>query len=182
MNKEDIIQTVENWVEKVVVGLNFCPFAQREMARNRVRFAVSEAQDWDWLVRDLEAELALLVSDESVETTLLIHPGVLQDFYDYNDFLDVAHGLLIEQELEGVIQIASFHPDYRFADTLPGDVENYTNKSPYPMLHLIREASLEEAIANYPDVDLIPDRNIAKAEALGAENMKALLQACFVKT
>lgn len=182
METTDIQKTVANWVENVVVGLNLCPFAKREVTKNRVRYAASEADDWDTLVGDLESELSLLMSDASIETTLLIHPRVLQDFYEYNLFLDVANGVLIEQALDGVIQIASFHPDYQFADTDPGDVENYTNKSPYPMLHLIREDSLEAAIANHPDSDSIPEQNIEKVEALGREKMKALLQSCFVRT
>jgi len=105
---------------------------------------------------------------------------VLHEFFEYNQFLDAANGLLLQMELDGIIQIAGFHPDYQFAGTEPGDVENYTNKSPYPMLHLIREESLEAAISNYPDSDLIPEKNIEKVEGLGREKMTALLHACFV--
>lgn len=166
-------------MESVVVDLNLCPFAKRELVKNRVRFYVSEATTEEQLLSDLQAELELLSSDETIETTLLIHPEVLQDFYDYNQFLDYVDDLLEQLELEGIYQVASFHPDYQFGGTEPDDVENYTNKSPYPMLHLIRESSLEKAIASYPDPDKIPERNIELLETMGREKMKALLQACF---
>ncbi|MBL4608982.1 MAG: DUF1415 domain-containing protein [Pseudomonadales bacterium] len=172
---------VANWVETVVVGLNLCPFAKQEVVKNRLRYSLSDAEDWDALISSLKSELLLLVSDKTIETTLLIHPKVLQDFFEYNQFLETANTLLLQLELEGLIQIASFHPDYQFAGTEPGDAENYTNKSPFPMLHLIREESLEKAILNYPDSDLIPEKNIEKVQDLGRKKMAALLQACFVK-
>ena len=128
---------------------------------------------------DLQAELELLDSEEGVETTLLIHPGVLQDFYEYNQFLNYTDSLLAQMGLEGVYQIASFHPDYQFAGSGPDDVENYTNRSPYPMLHLIREDSLERAIASYPDSDQIPGRNMELLKSLGRDKVQALLQACY---
>ena len=166
-------------METLVVGLNFCPFAKRELVQNRVRFSVSDAVTEEQLLVDLQAELELLSSDEAVETTLLIHPKVLQDFYDYNQFLSRADNLLAQIGLVGVYQIASFHPDYQFGGTEPDDVENYTNRSPYPMLHLIREESLERAIANYPDSDRIPERNIALLKSLGRDKIQALLEVCF---
>jgi hypothetical protein len=126
----------------------------------------------------LQAELELLNTDPSVETTLLIHPGVLQDFYDYNRFLGYADSLLVEMGLEGIYQIASFHPDYQFDGTKPDDAENYTNRSPHPMLHLIREASLERVIADY-QVDQIPVRNIAIMNGLGQDKLRALLRSCL---
>ena len=162
-----------------MIGLNLCPFAKRELLQNRVRFSVTEATTEEQLLVDLQAELELLNSDEAVETTLLIHPEVLQNFYDYNQFLNYADNLLVQMELEGVYQIASFHPDYQFSGTGPDDVENYTNRSPYPMLHLIREESLEQAIANYPDPDQIPVRNVELLKSMGREKMQVLLQACF---
>ncbi|MCP3867900.1 MAG: DUF1415 domain-containing protein [Gammaproteobacteria bacterium] len=179
MKHEEIIGPVRHWVETLVVGLNLCPFAKRELVRNRVRYAVTEAQTEKQLLVDLQAELELLSGDEGIETTLLIHPEVLQAFYDYNQFLSDADDLLIQLELDGVYQIASFHPDYQFGGTEPDDAENYTNKSPFPMLHLIREESLERAIAGYPDSDLIPEQNIEQLNSLGQDKMKALLQACF---
>ncbi|HEY9052376.1 MAG TPA: DUF1415 domain-containing protein [Gammaproteobacteria bacterium] len=179
MDNEKIIKPVRHWVKSVVVGLNLCPFAKRELVRNRVRFSVTEAVTEEQLLEALQTELELLNNDETIETTLLIHPDVLQDFYDYNQFLDYVDDLLDQLELDGIYQVASFHPDYQFGGTEPDDVENYTNKSPYPMLHLIRESSLEQAIATYPDSDKIPERNIALLETMGREKMKALLQACF---
>ena len=179
MKHEDIIKPVRNWVETVVIGLNLCPFAKRELVRNRVRFSVTEALTEEQLLEDLQAELELLNNDETIETTLLIHPDVLQDFYDYNQFLNYVDDLLGQLELDGIYQVASFHPKYQFGGTEPDDVENYTNKSPYPMLHLIRESSLEQAIATYPDSDKIPERNIELLETMGREKMSALLQACF---
>lgn len=178
MNQQTVIQATRQWVESVVIDLNLCPFARRELVNNRVRFAATEAQTPDALLDDLQQELLKLVDDDSIETTLLVHPAVLHDFHDYNDFLAVADGLVEILELEGVIQVASFHPDYQFAGTAADAAENYTNRSPYPMLHLLREASLEKAIATYPDTDAIPQRNIKRVEALGQDAMKALLAAC----
>jgi len=176
---EKIIGPVRYWVESLVIDLNLCPFAKRELVKNRVRFSVTEAVTEEQLLMDLQAELELLDSDETVETTLLIHPKVLQEFYDYNQFLSCADSLLAQMGLNGVYQIASFHPHYQFGGTAPDDVENYTNRSPYPMLHLIREESLERGIANYPDVDQIPERNIELVNSLGRDKMQALLLACF---
>jgi len=176
---EKIIRPVRHWVEGLVVGLNLCPFAKRELVKNRVRFSLTEAVTEEQLLVDLQAELELLNSNEAVETTLLIHPRVLQEFYDYNQFLSNADSLVAQMGLNGVYQIASFHPDYQFAGTEPDDVENYTNRSPYPMLHLIREESLERVIANYPDSGQIPEHNIELLKSLGRDKMQTLLQACF---
>jgi len=163
----------------VVVGFNLCPFAKRELVKNRVRFVVTKAKTEEHLLIALQAELELLNREPSVETTLLVHPNVLHDFDDYNQFLNDADALLVQTNLEAVYQIASFHPDYQFAGTEAGDVENYTNKSPYPMLHLLREASVERAIGNYPDVDKIPARNTELMNTVGEDKLKKLLQACF---
>lgn len=176
VESDPIAESVKKWVEDMVVGLNLCPFAKRELLAGRVRFFVSGAETEEQLLMDLHSELNLLNEGPDVGTTLLIHPGVLQHFDDYNQFLDYAEGLLIELKLEGVYQIASFHPDYQFAETGPDDVENYTNRSPYPILHLIREQSLERAVANYPNPEQIPERNIALLQELGIEKIKALLQ------
>ncbi|MEX2476553.1 DUF1415 domain-containing protein [Marinobacter sp.] len=182
MDEIGIINATQKWVEDVVVGYNLCPFAKRELVRNRVRFVVSDAQTEDELLQSLHAELQRLDDEPDVETTLLIHPGVLQAFDAYNEFLDAADGLLSYLDMEGVYQIASFHPDYQFADTEPGSAENYTNRSPFPMLHLLREASLEAAIDSYPDVDDIPQRNIELMDKLGEEKMRNTLAACFGKS
>ncbi|HET8801084.1 MAG TPA: DUF1415 domain-containing protein [Marinobacter sp.] len=178
MGETEIISATRKWVEEVVVGYNLCPFAKRELVRNRVRFVVSEAETEDELLQALHSELQRLEDEPEVETTLLIHPGVLQEFGPYNEFLDAADGLLSYLDMEGVYQIASFHPDYQFAGTEPDAAENYTNRSPFPMLHLLREASLEAAIDGYPDVDGIPQRNIELMEQLGAEKMRSILRAC----
>ena len=179
VHDEETVRPVRLWVETLVVGMNLCPFAKREMVKNRVRFATTKSTTQEQLLVALQAELELLNSDPSVETTLLIHANVLQDFQDYNRFLGYADSLLVEMELEGIYQIASFHPDYQFDDTMPDDAENYTNRSPYPMLHLIREASLERVIADYPEVDQIPARNIALMNELGHDKLQALLRSCL---
>ena len=173
------MNSVRHWLEQTVIGLNLCPFAKREFDKDRVRFSMSDASSEEQLLSSLITELELLNKDESIETTLLIHPGVLQNFYDYNDFLDVADGLLIELNLEGIYQIASFHPDYQFAETDYDDVENFTNRSPYPLLHIIREHTLELAIAGYPNADGIPERNITLLKEMGKDKMQALFKSYF---
>jgi hypothetical protein len=179
VKKAEIISATRKWVEDVVVGYNLCPFAKRELVRDRVRFVVSEAETEDELLQAVHAELQRLEDDPNIETTLLVHPNVLQDFPAYNEFLDATDGLLAYMNLEGIYQIASFHPDYQFEGTEPEAAENYTNRSPYPMFHLIREASLEAVINNYPDVDGIPDRNIALMNEFGAEKMRRILDNCI---
>jgi len=176
---ERMVQTVRQWVETLVVGMNLCPFAKREMVNDRVRFATTTSITEEQLLIALQTELELLNTDTSVETTLLIHSRVLQDFFDYNQFLSYADSLLVEMGLKGIYQIASFHPDYQFDGTNPDDAENYTNRSPYPMLHLIREASLERAIADYPEIDQIPVRNIALMNGIGQHKLHALLKSCL---
>ena len=179
MNNNNIISSVRRWLEEAVIGLNLCPFAKRELVNDRIRFSMSDATSEEQLLSSLITELELLNKDDSIETTLLIHPGVLQNFYDYNEFLDVADGLLIEMDLEGIYQIASFHPDYQFADTDFDDVENFSNRSPYPLLHIIREESLELAIAGYPNADGIPERNIALLKEMGKDKMQAMFKSYF---
>jgi len=175
-NDEEIILSVRQWVNAFVVELNLCPFAKYEMLNNRVRFATTKAITEDQLLLSLRDELAFLKGNSSVETTLLIHANALQDFYQYNQFLSYADNLLLEMGLEGIFQVASFHPDYQFGGTSPDDAENYTNRSPYPMLHLIREASIERAVAEYPNVDEIPTRNVALMNRLGRDRLKALFE------
>lgn len=169
------VESVRQWVETVVVGLNLCPFAKHELLNNRVRFCLSEAISQPQLLSDLRTELELLNKKESIETTLLIHPLVLEDFYEYNQFLNDAEFLVLELKLEGIYQIASFHPHYQFAGSEPDDIENYSNRSPYPMLHLIREKSLEQAIKNYPDTKKIPQQNIKTLSSIGLKGIKNLL-------
>lgn len=179
MDNDSIIAAVRQWVEQLVIGYNLCPFAKRELVRDRVRFFVSQAQDEEQLLVDLENELTLLGEEEGIETTLLITPQVLQDFFDFNQFLGRADQRVAQLKFKGVFQIANFHPDYQFFGTEPDDAENYTNKSPYPVLHLLREVSLDQAIENYPDAESIPDRNIEQLEQMGSDQLRRLLEDCF---
>ena len=174
-----ITASVRHWVESVVVDLNLCPFAGRELRQERIRFVVTSSTSEAELLASLQAELEWLDTHPAIETTLLIHPQVLQDFDDYNQFLETADDLLNALGVDGMYQLASFHPHYQFAETATDDVENYTNRSPYPMLHLLREQSLERSIASYPDTDQIPLRNIALMKRLGVARLKQLLRACF---
>lgn len=176
-NNEKIIHSVKCWVEQFVIGLNLCPFAKREIVKNRVRFNVCNASTENKLTKHLTQELHLLANTPTIETSLLIHPNVLTNFYTYNAFLSVADDLIAKLGYEGVFQIASFHPDYQFAGTRKNSVENYTNRSPYPLLHILREASLQSAIENYPDVSDIPQNNIALMQSLSAQTLKKQLKA-----
>jgi len=176
VHDEKVVRSTRLWVETLVVGMNLCPFAKREMVNDRVRFATTASTTEEQLLMALQTELELLNADPSIETTLLIHSAVLQDFDGYNVFLNYADSLLVEMGLEGVYQIASFHPNYQFDGTEPDDAENYTNRSPYPMLHLIREASLERVIEDYPEVDQIPVRNVALMNDMGQDKLQTLLK------
>ncbi|MEP6886210.1 MAG: DUF1415 domain-containing protein [Gammaproteobacteria bacterium] len=161
--------STRRWLERSVIGLNLCPFAESVYRGGRLRIHVSEQRTACLLLEDLRAELAGLQSADPAlcETTLLIHPWVLADFIEYNDFLEVCEATIAELDLEGELQVASFHPQYQFAGTQSEDIENYTNRSPYPMLHLLREASIEQAIAALPDTDEIYRRNIRTLRDLG---------------
>ena len=178
MTHSQTIASARQWVETVVVGLKLCPFANRVLEDGQVRFAVTDAENEAELLVALRSELNLLTRDAAVETTLLIHPQTLLDFYDFNDFLQIADDLLTDLALQGIVQIASFHPDYQFGGTAPDDVQNYTNRSPNPMLHLIREDSLARAIGAYPDVAQIPTRNVALMQSMGSAKARALLARC----
>jgi len=166
---EYVIATTQRWLERVVIGLNLCPFARAVFARNQIRYIVSSADSQDLLLADLSSALSELQASDSerIDTVLLIHPHVLQDFFDYNQFLEQTDAALDELDLRGEIQIASFHPLYQFAGTAPDDIENCTNRSPYPMLHLLREHSVERAVAAYPDTAKIFERNIETLRELG---------------
>ena len=169
MTAEEIIAATRRWLERSVIGLNLCPFAESVYRGNRVRFRVSEQTSASGLLQDLRSELTGLhaADPQHCETVLLIHPLVLADFVEYNDFLDVCEATVAELGLEGELQVASFHPDYRFAGTQSEDIENYTNRSPFPMLHLLREASVERAVAAVPDPQEIYRRNIRTLRDLG---------------
>jgi hypothetical protein len=173
-----ILAATRRWVERAVIGLNLCPFARAPFVRGRLHFRISQARGTDDLRADLREELgALHTADPGVrETTLLIHPHVLTDFLEYNDFLYAADAELLALGLEGDLQIASFHPEYRFADTAADDVENFTNRSPYPMLHLLRESSIDIAVEAMTDTDEIYRRNIRTLRRLGADGWHALLR------
>ncbi|WP_426416759.1 DUF1415 domain-containing protein [Aestuariirhabdus sp. LZHN29] len=166
-----------NWVERVVVGLNFCPFAKREFMQERIHYRVMES-DADTALLSMLNECQRLDEEPEIETTLLIFNDSLQDFDDFLVLVDIATELLREQGYEGIYQLATFHPDYRFAGCPPDDPANYTNRSPYPMLHLIREASLTRVLANHPDPDSIPDTNIEKAREMGLGKLQSLLAGC----
>ena len=170
-----IADTVE-WLEKAVIGLNLCPFAKAVHVKAQIRYVVSAATTPEALLQDLVQELELLAeaSPEKIETTLLVHPQVLGDFMDYNDFLDVADAAVEELQLDGILQVASFHPDYQFDETHIDDIENYSNRAPYPTLHLLREDSIDAAVAAFPDAGDIYERNIETLKALGQAGWKRL--------
>ncbi|MBI3369923.1 MAG: DUF1415 domain-containing protein [Burkholderiales bacterium] len=177
---EHVVAHTRAWVERAVIGLNLCPFAKAVEVKALMRYAVSAATDAAALRADLLAELQTLAASDpaQLETTLLIHPHVLGDFADFNDFLDIADALLVDLDLDGVIQIASFHPRYRFAGTEADDVGNATNRSPYPTLHLLREDSIARAVAAFPEAEAIYDTNVATLNALGAAGWDSLQQQC----
>jgi hypothetical protein len=168
------------WVDRAVIGLQLCPFAKAPQVRGQVRYVASEAVDADALLSDLVDELKLLAAapPERIETTLLVHPRVFSQFEDHNDFLEIAEAALAALDLEGVVQIASFHPEYRFAASEPHDIANATNRSPHPTLHLLREESIERALATFADPDSIFETNIATMERLGPEGWAALRRRC----
>ncbi len=171
-----MIAATRRWIEKAVIGLDLCPFAKAVYVREQIRFRVSAAATPENLLDDLLEELELLAKADPAETdtTLLIHPHVLEDFDDYNDFLGAADAALAGLGLTGTIQVASFHPAYQFAGTQPDDVENCTNRSPYPLLHLLREASVERAVAAFPDPARIFEKNMETLRRLGHEGWQRL--------
>ncbi len=176
VNKEEVIDAMRQWLEKAVIGLNLCPFAKSVYVKNQVRFVVSEARHLDGFLEDLDRELDLLAAADpsEIDTTLLIHPTLLPDFHDFNDFTVIAEAAVEDHGLEGVLQVASFHPAFQFADTEPDDIGNYTNRAPFPTLHLIREESLSRAVAAYPDAEAIYGRNIETLTKLGIAGWRAL--------
>lgn len=176
LDHDTIIADTQTWLTRAVIGLNLCPFAKAVHVKNQIRYRVSDANTPEALLEDLIAELCILrdADPEEIDTSLLVHPGVLTDFMDFNDFLDVVDAAVAELDLEGMIQVASFHPDYQFDGTEPDDIDNYSNRSPYPTLHLIRESSLEQAVAAIPDPQDIYEANIATLRKLGHEGWKKL--------
>jgi hypothetical protein len=176
MSEEEILAATRHWLEKAVIGLNLCPFAKAVYVKNQVRLVVSRARHADDLLEELDRELDLLVATpaEEIDTTLLIHATLFEDFLDFNDFLEVADGVVEEHALEGVIQLASFHPRFQFDGTEPDDISNYTNRAPFAMLHLLREASVEKAVEAFPEAEAIFEENIKTLEKLGHAGWKAL--------
>jgi len=177
LSATDPIADTRRWLEKAVIGLNLCPFAKAVYVKQQVRFVLSDATTPEALLEQLAEELVLLrdTPAEQIDTTLIVHPQVLGDFLDYNDFLDNADAAVEALDLQGILQVASFHPRYQFAGTAPDDVSNYTNRAPYPTLHLLREDSVERAVAAFPDPDVIIERNIATLDELGVEGWNKLL-------
>ncbi len=164
------VRETRAWVNHAVIGLNLCPFAKAVEARDLIRYVATDAAEPESLLAALREELALLAASapDRVETTLLIHPRVLADFLEFNEFLGGAEALVEEMGLAGVIQVASFHPEYQFAGTEPDDVTNATNRSPYPTLHLLREESIERAVESFPDPDSIYRANIETLRRIGS--------------
>jgi hypothetical protein len=176
IDHDAVIEATRNWVDKAVIGLNLCPFAKAVYVKEQIRYVVSDAETPEELLEQLMDELQYLSDTpaEKVDTTLIIHPNVLNDFEDYNEFLDVADAAVEDMQLDGEIQVASFHPDYQFADTDKNDIGNYTNRSPYPTLHLLREDSIDRAVEAFPEAEDIFEKNIETMEKLGHEGWDKL--------
>jgi hypothetical protein len=173
-DEEAIVAATRHWLVRAVIGLNLCPFAKAVHAKDQIRYVVSEARDVEAMLEVLEAELRRLIDadPDCVDTTLLILPHAFADFLDFNDAVFFAERLLAQMRLEGELQIASFHPNYQFAETQPDDIENYTNRAPYPILHLLRESSVERATQAFPDAADIYERNQATLRRLGHEGWR----------
>jgi hypothetical protein len=180
IDAEAVTAETRAWVNLAVVGLNLCPFAKAAQVKDQIRYVVSEASDEEALLSELCDEMRRLVDTPAaeIETTLLIHPGVLGDFGDFNDFVGVAEAAVDEMGLEGVLQVAAFHPDFQFGGTDADDITNATNRSPWPTLHLLREESITRAIDSFPDPDSIYETNMRTMETLGVAGWLALRQAC----
>ena len=170
------IEATQDWLDKAVIGLNLCPFAKAVQAKGQIRWVLSPAQDTETLLAELVNALRHLADADPAltDTTLLVHPQVLHDFLDFNDFLEVADAALEQLELEGVLQIAPFHPRFQFEGTEPDDVGNFSNRAPFPTLHLLREESIDRAVAAFPQAEAIFERNIETLQALGVEGWQRL--------
>lgn len=178
MENSLIVQHTKKWIKDVVIGLNFCPFANKEYKNDTIRYQVSNSKDMSEVLMQLIEECEFLDLNEETSTTLLILSEGFQDFDEYLFIVDLCEQLLLKQKYEGVYQIATFHPEFIFEGEDPDDPANYTNRSIYPMLHLLREEQLEDAIDNFPDTESIPDKNMEVARKLGLEKIKALRAAC----
>jgi len=180
MTDNNIITATQHWVKQVIVKYNICPFAKREVERGSIRYVEVRDCSADQLLQALLDECLLLDANQEIETTLFIIPRGYEGFYGFLDLLDNANDLLVEEGYEGIYQLANFHPDYCFADEPQNAPSNYTNRSPYPMLHIIRESSMDIAIENHPDVDAIPQRNIEFANKKGNAFFAQLVSTCFI--
>ncbi|MCF9328723.1 DUF1415 family protein [Vibrio parahaemolyticus] len=176
-----ITQQVDQWLNDVVIGLNLCPFAAKPQRNKQIKIFVSEATQEEALLEDILLQLIELstTEPEKLETTLVVVPNMLQDFWDYNFCIDWVEGLIKQQDWEGIFQVATFHPDYCFGGAAPEDDENLTNRSPYPIFHLLREESMEKVLKHYPDPESIPDTNISRVSALSEEERKKLFPYLF---
>lgn len=179
MDTEEIIAQTRLWLKNVIIAYNICPFAKPVQQQQRIHYSVIDCNDIESGLQALIDACYQLDNETKIETTLLIYPNAFNKFDDYLEFLDYANSLLADQGYEGIYQLASFHPDYCFQDAPDDDPANYTNRSPYPMLHLIREASIEKALQSYPDPEQIPQRNIKLTRKLGLKKMQELLAACY---
>ena len=175
--ESQVVADTQAWLDKAVIGLNLCPFAKAVVAKQQVRMVVCMDSEPEQVLQMLQQEMQLLVDTDAavIDTTLLIAPKLLPDFLDFNEFLFDCDSVLVSMELEGVLQIADFHPRYQFASTQPDDISNFTNRAPYPTLHLLREESIDKAVAAFPDASLIYERNVQVLEALGKEGWEGLV-------
>jgi hypothetical protein len=180
LTSESFVQPIRKWIETLVIAHNLCPFAKKEFIQNRIRYCSVEAQTTAAMLEAFVAEMLYLQSNSATETSLLIFPETLSDFEDYLDFVDLCQQLLELQGFLGVFQLASFHPDYCFADVSAADPSNYTNRAPFPLLHLLREASIEKAVAHYEGAENIPNLNIQTMRRVGATKLQLLLAHCSI--
>lgn len=182
---EIIIEQIKSWVSSVVVGDNFCPFARKEMENNTIKYVVvgdkGDKEALETALMALMAECKTLDEHDEIETTLLVLSEGFADFQDFLGLLELANNLMAEKDYEGVYQLASFHPDYCFADATDDDPANYTNRSPFPALHLIREESIEQVLEGIDNPERIPERNIRYAREKGLAYMQKKLKACSIK-
>ncbi|HBS26355.1 MAG TPA: DUF1415 domain-containing protein [Gammaproteobacteria bacterium] len=178
LSNELIINTTKNWLDSFVIGHRICPFAKKERDRGSIHFSVTQDADLALQLEALMLSCEQLDSESKIETVLHIYPNGLIDFDDYLDFLELATTLMHEQGYEGIFQLASFHPDYQFQGVDADDASHYTNRSPFPMLHLLRETSLEKALASYPHPETIPQRNIDYTRKLGLVKLQRILAQC----
>ncbi|MGK0306750.1 MAG: hypothetical protein ACI8UG_002508 [Gammaproteobacteria bacterium] len=176
VHNDEVEAVVKSWIDKVIIGLNFCPFAKKEMQRNTVRYAIYASTHVNDALGQFIEELAILDQQQDIQTTLLVFSNGFSDFEEYLDMLGLANSLMEQGGYGGIYQVASFHPDYCFDGEAQNDPANYTNRSPYPILHILRESSIEDALKRYPEPESIPKNNIAKARKLGSSFLKALLK------